>query len=218
VTIARANDAASLVIYRQRGNAIEVLMGRRKKQARFAPGVYVFPGGMVDAADSKIDRPMPFKMAGLSKQANRKLQTLALTAVRETFEETGLVLGQKGVLPKIEHPSWEKYHLLGMVPALQHLHYLGRAITPSGSATRFHARFFVAAHEHFSGSFIDEGELLDIRWVKLASACELPMFDVTEFMLDEMQRYLAGPRQTTPLMSYRGRHTLIRYENRKAIK
>ena len=218
MTVARAHDAASLIIYRQRGNAKEVLMGRRKKQARFAPGVYVFPGGMLDSADSKINSTMPFKLAGLSKQAGAKFQALALTAVRETFEETGLLLGQKGSLAKVEHPSWEDCRLLGMVPALQHLSYLGRAITPSDSATRFHARFFVADFKQFSGSLIDEGELLDLRWVKLASVYELPMFDVTEFMLNELQRFLAGRGQTTPMMSYRGKHTLIRYEKRKAIK
>jgi 8-oxo-dGTP pyrophosphatase MutT (NUDIX family) len=109
MTIARANDAASLVIYRQRGNAKEVLMGRRQKQARFAPGVYVFPGGRLDAADCEIDSPIPFKMAGLSKQASLKIQTLALTAVRETFEETGLVLGQKGKLAKVAHPSFSRW-------------------------------------------------------------------------------------------------------------
>ena len=101
---------------------------------------------------------------------------------------------------------------MGMVPAPHHLRYLGRAITPAGSPKRFHARFFVAAFEHFSGSLIENGELLDLRWVPLAKSIDLPMLDVTEFMLAELQCFLQGRQRRTPLMSYRGDRTLIRYE------
>ena len=101
---------------------------------------------------------------------------------------------------------------MGMAPTPHHLAYLGRAITPVESAKRFHARFFVAPLECFSGSLIDNGELLDLRWIPLNAPIALPMFDVTEFMLEEMKRFLLGERKTTPLMYYRRNRTLIRYE------
>ena len=50
----KIGNAASLVIYRSSNGKYEVLMGRRGSKARFKPGVYVFPGGMVEQADGKL--------------------------------------------------------------------------------------------------------------------------------------------------------------------
>jgi 8-oxo-dGTP pyrophosphatase MutT (NUDIX family) len=212
MTIAGARDAASLIVYRNNSNALEVLMGRRRKQAKFAPGVYVFPGGTLDAADNISSSSPSFKTDGLSDVVRTKIHALANAAIRETWEETGLLLAEKGKLAQSLHPSWEQLRLQGMAPSPQHLDYLGRAITPSDSPTRFHARFFVASFKHFSGVLIDEGELLDLRWVPLEQPANLPMYDVTEFMLDELKRFFAGSRSATPILSYRQNRTLIRYE------
>lgn len=211
-SITRAVDAASLIIYRGQRAGIEVLMGRRGNRASFAPSMYVFPGGILELADSKLSAPTSFNADAMGRAVSNKIHALAHTAIRETFEETGLLLGQKGELAKVVHPSWEQCRLDGMAPAPHQLKYLGRAITPATAPKRFHARFFVAALEHFSGSLVGNGELLDLRWVRLAGASDLPMLDVTEFMLKELAHFLQGPRQRTPLMSYRRGKTLIRYE------
>lgn len=187
-------------------------MGKRHSRASFAPSMYVFPGGILEPVDRKISSMSPFNQETLGCCVNDLIHALALTAIRETFEETSLLLGQKGELARVNHPTWERCRAMGMAPALHHLAYLGRAITPSSSPKRFHARFFVAAFEYFSGSLIDEGELSDLRWVPLNKPLELPMFDVTEFMLEELQRFFKGPRDKTPLLSYRLNRTLIRYE------
>ncbi len=212
MTVARPKDAASLIIYRERPDAVAVLMGLRHKRARFAPGVYVFPGGTLEPADNSQCPAIPFGTDGLAYGANLKIHGLAHAAIRETWEETGLLLGQKGLLSEANHPTWEKCRRLGMVPTPHHLRYLGRAITPATSPTRFHARFFVASLEYFCGSLIDRGELLDLRWVTIDKPAKLPMLDVTEFMLEELQRFFQGTRLGTPLMSYRQNRTLIRYE------
>ena len=209
---ARAVDAASLIICRGQSGAIEVLVGRRRSRASFAPSVYVFPGGMLESADRKLSPPIPFNADKLGSAVTNKIHALALTAIRETFEETGLLLGQNGEFAKVVQPTWEQCRHNGMVPAPHLLKYLGRAITPAAAPKRFHARFFVAEFEHFSGTLIGNGELLDLRWVPLARYSDLPMLDVTEFMLEELARFLQGPRQKTPLMSYRRGKTLIRYE------
>lgn len=54
-------DAASLVLLRDGANGPEVLMGRRSLSARFMPGVYVFPGGVVETGDFQLrsSRPLP---------------------------------------------------------------------------------------------------------------------------------------------------------------
>lgn len=212
MTIARARDAASLIVYRNNSNIIEVLMGRRRKQATFAPSVYVFPGGTLDTADNILTSAPPFKTDGLSAVVKSNIHALANAAIRETWEETGLLLAEKGKLTRSRHATWEQLRLKELVPSPQHLAYLGRAITPSDSLTRFHARFFVAPLERFSGTLIDEGELLDLRWVPLEEPANLPMYDVTEFMLDELGRFFAGSRSATPILSYRQNRTLIRYE------
>jgi len=102
---------------------------------------------------------------------------------------------------------------LGMAPALNRLSYIGRAITPTDSPIRFHARFFLAQARHAVGTLAGSGELLDLRWVTLEQARRLPIVDVTEFMLEEVGRLLSGdkPRGRAPLFSYRGNRPVVRY-------
>ena len=82
------------------------------------------------------------------------------------------------------------------------LRYLGRAITPAQSPRRFHARFFAVPQERMLQDPHADGELLDLRWVDAHNPQRLPIIDVTEFMLDELQRDLAGKRTGWPLLSY----------------
>ena len=75
-------------------------MGRRPETARFMPGVYVFPGGAVDESDFAVqsDRVLADDvLARLRRQARQPLaHALAWAAIRETWEETGLLLGAAG--------------------------------------------------------------------------------------------------------------------------
>src|SRR5262252_2020164 len=85
----RPRDAASLILLRQREAGLEVLIGRRGKGARFMPGRYVFPGGRVTAEDAQA-------WAGeIENDEERRTLALKRAALRETFEETGLVVGEK---------------------------------------------------------------------------------------------------------------------------
>jgi 8-oxo-dGTP pyrophosphatase MutT (NUDIX family) len=84
----RPRDAASLILLREGKSGLEVLIGRRGKGARFMPGRYVFPGGRVTPEDARAwagERADP---------APAGLLALKRAALRETFEETGLVLGE----------------------------------------------------------------------------------------------------------------------------
>ena len=115
---------------------------------------------------------------------------LAVAAIRETFEETGLWIGAQDAA--------------GLRPDLAPLTYLARAITPAESHIRYHARFFMAREEDTGGSIRSNGELLDLDWLGLERARALPLVDVTRIVLEEAEYRLNGGRfRGVPLISYR---------------
>ncbi|MBT3532736.1 MAG: NUDIX hydrolase [Rhodospirillaceae bacterium] len=199
----RPRDAASLVICRQRKGVTEVLMGRRASRHRFMPNIFVFPGGRVDTADRQAKIA-----ADLAKPVARKLQNkwspqmaraLAVAAVRETFEETGLVIGER--------------QKDGVLPNLAALDYVARAITPPDSPMRFHARFFTIDVNEASGRVRDSDELQNLQWFSLDDALAMDVVDVTEFVLGEVKRRHEGWRPPgVPLFSYRNGRAVIKYE------
>jgi 8-oxo-dGTP pyrophosphatase MutT (NUDIX family) len=164
-----------------------VLVGRRPAQARFLPGRYVFPGGAVEPDDSRA-RPAtelephmagPMAVGGAEKRA----RILAMVAVRETFEETGLLLVESGDVGPVRSPAWSAMRERGVAPALHRLAYVGRAITPVPSAIRFHARFFVADARYTTGELGGDNELEDLHWCRVDELARLPAIDVQSFML-----------------------------------
>jgi 8-oxo-dGTP pyrophosphatase MutT (NUDIX family) len=199
---ARPRDAASLILHRAGEHGPEILMGRRAKRHKFMPDVYVFPGGRLDAGDSRIVPLRPLRAEVVARFAGictpLRAQALGVAAVREAHEETGLLLGKEDAS--------------GIRPDLAGLDVLARAITPSASPIRFHARFFIADGAAAKGQLGGSGELLDLHWVPLADALRLPVVDVTEFMLGEIGRRFAAARidGAMPLWSYRGGRVRVR--------
>ena len=101
-------DAATLILVDRSGRTPQVLLGKRHAGHKFMPGKFVFPGGRVDRSDRRmpVARPLdPGAQTNLQKRIARpspaKAQAFALAAIRETFEETGLLLG----MPVSEVPS-----------------------------------------------------------------------------------------------------------------
>lgn len=185
-------DAASLLLLRRGERGLSVLMGQRRPDASFAPSAYVFPGGTLEPGDGQVDCVSDLR-SGLKDLMAASCDsdfasTLAVTAVRETFEETGLLLGGAGDVGAVAGRTWARLRTEGMAPALDRLDYLGRALTPAWSPIRFHARFFVALADQATGSLGGDGELSDLRWVSLDDAERLPMVDVTAFMMGEARR------------------------------
>ena len=208
--------AASLVIHRQGDQGTEVFMGRRHQAARFQPGVYVFPGGMIERADhlarsiSDLDRAITAKVA--VGGSHRRAAALVMAAVRETFEETGLLVGAPGDVGPSCDPAWSRFRELGLAPDLQHIGYLGRAITPSAQPIRFHARFFFVSDEHVHGDIVPSEELEDLQWVSLAKLESLTMMTVTTFMLETFSQRLAGEITTAPFLSFQNGRRLLRWQ------
>jgi len=206
----RPRDAASLVITRGRGRDTRVLLGRREPRDRFLPDLYVFPGGRVDAGDATRPAASELRSAVARRMSRHwpasRARALAVASVRETHEETGLVFGT--LVDGALHP------------ALDPLEYVARAITPAGNPIRYHARFFHADATEASGRLLSNGELLDLAWRPIGAALELPMLDVTRFVIETVARRvehpagaaLPGSSRGIPLIHYRNAERYIRYE------
>lgn len=203
--VVRPRDAASLILLREAGSGLEVLVGRRPLSARFMPGVYVFPGGAIDPPD----RVAWAVESGADTLAPRLLRA-ARAAIRETWEEVGVLIGgpAAAALPigsarlAIEHA----YHERGLVAALDRLSYIGRAITPSHSARRFNTRFFLADAESVVGEPVPSVELEDAGWRRIDQAMLDGFRDVTRFMLDRAIALRDGTAPGDPPLFYWGKN------------
>jgi len=179
--IALPRDAASLILLRPEGREFHVLMGRRSLSARFMPGFYVFPGGRAAAADKT-------QLCVEPQKRPKDRHSLMRAAIRETYEETGLLLGHParhaGGRPALISALESAYLAQGLCPAIDALRYIGRAITPRQSPIRFNTRFFVADGLLAHGELVGNGELDDLGWRAVGECQSLPMADVTRFMLE----------------------------------
>lgn len=197
-------DAASLVLIRDGATGPEVLMGRRPKSARFMPGVHVFPGGAVDESDFALQSDHVLAdhvLARVRRQAAPPLaRALAWTAVRETWEETGLLLGAAGhVAGDTGCPAVQAFSAAGLAPDLASLDYLMRAVTPSYIPIRFNTRFFIADGAAACGPLRHCPELEEVGWRPMDEALRLPIVNVTEIVLNAAKRYWEARPEPDPL-------------------
>lgn len=198
----RPKDAATLILVRRDQAMARVLMGRRAGTNAFMPDKYVFPGGRVDRHDGRATacrELQPEVEAKLRLFSRRQPRALALTAIRETFEETGLIVGKPSACAQPCPAGWESFGQMSIAADLSPLIFIGRAVTPPYRPRRFDARFFMAEAE---SALIDErppvdgAELSDLQWVTLADAMKLDLPSVTRFMLDVISARLERPQDT----------------------
>jgi 8-oxo-dGTP pyrophosphatase MutT (NUDIX family) len=88
---ATPRPAATVLLLRDTAAGLEVLMTRRSASASFAPGAYVFPGGGIDAADAQAH-----DIAARRPTQSDEGLTQAIAAIRESFEELGILLARHG--------------------------------------------------------------------------------------------------------------------------
>ena len=139
----RPKDAATLILVRRDASRPRVLLGKRSGGHVFMPDKYVFPGGRVDPGDSRAVswcELRPEVEDKLRIQARRQPRAFALTAIRETFEETGLLVARPAEMPSSAPKGWARFHELDAAPHLSPLTFIGRAITPPYRPRRFDAR------------------------------------------------------------------------------
>ncbi|MCB1701508.1 MAG: NUDIX hydrolase [Halioglobus sp.] len=217
----KPRDAATLIIVRRDGKLPRILMGQRAAGHKFMPNKFVFPGGKVDAGDHRLQPPYdlhPAVMSRLTRDCSEtRARALALAAIRETYEETGLVLGEPDTPTlKTRSPHWRNFLQYDVNPRLDRLHLVARAITPPYRNRRYDARFFMADADLIQGDVHEapegSGELLRLHWVSLSDAHALALPSITRMVLDEVERRLEQghtPEDTGPFVYFRRGKTVV---------
>jgi 8-oxo-dGTP pyrophosphatase MutT (NUDIX family) len=212
-------DAASVLLLRPAAGepgqpGIEVYMLRRARSMAFAPGVFVFPGGSVDPRDAEEGMAWAGPDAqdwGRALDAPPALaRALVCAAVRETFEESGVLLAGPGagtVVPDTSGPEWEADRQALLDHSLSLAGFLGRRglvlrsdllrpwarwITPVVEARRYDTRFFIAAIPPGQRTRDVGGEAEEVAWwqpeaaIRAARQRELRLMPPTAVCLAEM--------------------------------
>ncbi|MGD2131863.1 MAG: NUDIX domain-containing protein [Maricaulaceae bacterium] len=203
----RPRPAATLVLLREGAGGLEVLMGRRALKHRFMPGKMVFPGGRVDASDAAgpADGPPPEPGAAILRRrwGERRAFAPALAAIRETYEETGLLVGRavSDTDMSVAPAPWAPFEAAGLTPAVSRLKLIARAITPASRPMRFDTWFFMARAEELDlgGTERPSAELEEVAWFPLATAHKEDCPRITEAMLAEINRRVRAPEDEPPM-------------------
>ena len=196
-------------------------MGQRHAGSVFMPNRFVFPGGRVDPGDRLVGTATPLRAEVATRLARgcrsaTRPHALAIAAVRETYEEAGLMLGRPSPrADSLDVRHWAGFRDAGLAPVLDRLSYIFRAITPPGLVRRFDARFFLAeADETVTDTLGGNGELGNLAWLPIYEALALPLSMPTNLVLKEASSWIeAGPderrtRAVPLLITRRGRHVL----------
>ena len=205
-------DAATMILVRTGSDAPRVLMGQRGKGASFMPSKFVFPGGALDPSDRQLAdkfsaHPDDHESLAARAPEDTPPSALALAAIRETWEETGLALGWPddgaAAFSHPDQPDWNTFFDSGLYPAANKLRFIFRAITPPTRSKRFDARFFMADASLLHGDVDDlsgaDGELSHLSWLTLPEARALDLPFITEVVLAEVEARLATPDQPRPI-------------------
>jgi len=231
---AATRDAATVMLLRPGDDGLEVYMLRRKSSMAFAPGAFVFPGGSVDPRDADEGvgwaGPAAAEWGRIFDAPARPARALVCAAVRETFEESGVLLAGPSaatVVADTRGDDWEadRHALLDrslslagllrrrrLVLRADLLRPWSRWITPIVEERRFDARFFAAALPPGQRTRDVGGEAAQVAWIRPADAIaagrrkEMLLWLPTAATLGELAdcasvaAALAAPRQVTPLL------------------
>lgn len=226
-----ARDAATVVLLRP---GPEVYLLRRKATMAFAAGAYVFPGGSVDARDTDQAvawaGPSPAEWGEVLNAGERLARGLVCAAVRETFEESGVLLagpGPDSVVADTTGDDWEADRLALIDHSLGFADFLARRglvlrsdllkawahwITPEIEQRRFDTRFFVAVLPEGQRTRDVGGEADRVVWqrpgraLELAGEGEIFLMPPTHHTLTELAAYdglagvLAAPRKIVTIL------------------
>ena len=177
---AAASPAATVILLRDGGQGPEVLLLKRHRSSGFVPGAYVFPGGRVDAADAAPE--LASYVANLPADPDPPLPFWT-AAVREVFEETGVLLAEADgdgdarahLREQLLADDATIHDVLVSLRArldLEKLVYCAHWITPLAEPRRFDTRFFAARLPEGAEVIPDPREMDDARWLTPADALQ----------------------------------------------
>ncbi len=186
-------DAATVVVVRQGGAGLEVLLLQRAERGDHNSGAWVFPGGLLDAGDhaaGALAAGMTDAQASATLGLARGGLAFLVAAIRECFEESGILFagdasgelvalqGDAGAqLAALRHELKDgacdlaeicRRFSLRLAP--ERLHYIGHWLTPAGRVKRFDTRFFLAIAPDRQSAMHDAAETLDHVWISPAQA------------------------------------------------
>ncbi len=176
-TAPTARPAATLLLLRDAPGGAEVLMTRRSPTASYLPGAFVFPGGRVDAADHEAH-----DLASTRPGQTAEPLTHALAALRESFEELGILLALRGDgtpldasdLARLDRtrPLYPQVRALGLRLATAEVRLLARWIADRSIPKRFDTTFLLARMPAGQEAVADDAEQFEPLWLRAADALE----------------------------------------------
>lgn len=212
--------AATIILVREAKPSYEIFMLKRTSRASFASGMFVFPGGRVDSDDHlhKYDhvRFGPTEAQGAQVSAlGDEWRGYWIAAIRETFEEAGLMLAYHGddmvafddpvqrerfaaYRPSLHSGSVSLLEICqqeGLRLAVDQIHFYNRFVTPEGRPRRFDTRFFIAAAPEAQTGQHDDKETVDSIWITPQDALarnqakEFDLMNVTRMQLEWLAEY-----------------------------
>jgi 8-oxo-dGTP pyrophosphatase MutT (NUDIX family) len=216
----RPSDAATLIVIDRKNRTPKLLMGKRHPNLKFIPGQFVFPGGRIEPGDGAMSvvgalhtRAERALMAQVPRPSPQRGRALALAAIREMYEETGILFGSRAYGPpeRVPNAGWEAFREHGVLPDLEALQLVARAITPSKRARRFDTRFFAIdrrAIGHVTEGVVGpESELVELAWVTFTQARALNLPHITRVILTDLEDRIANgfaPELPVPFYHHRG--------------
>lgn len=205
----RPRDAATLIIVDSTTGEPRVLMGRRHPSQVFLPDKFVFPGGRSESSDRTIPSVSELSQSDIAKllydmkgnPSPVRARALALTALRETYEETGILIGDNhdqgdasDLPPPVNRdPAWRDFFAHGVRPALAPLTFLARAITPPGRPRRYDTRFFwVDAARIAKRATPKDDELRNLDWFTIDELRHLDIPNITRAVVEDLSEHLSA--------------------------
>jgi 8-oxo-dGTP pyrophosphatase MutT (NUDIX family) len=211
----RPVDAATMLLLDRSGRKPRLLLGRRNPNLKFMPGKFVFPGGRVDPSDRRmvtagaLDGACEARLAmRVARPSVMRGRALALAAIRETFEETGMLVGSADLgTPSAPEGAWSAFAAHGIFPNIEALTFIARAVTPPRRPKRFDTRFFVVDTRDIGASIEanigPDAELVELARVTFDEARKLDLPAITHTVINDVEAWLAkGAGRHLPVPYY----------------
>ncbi|MGA3304021.1 MAG: NUDIX hydrolase [Methylovirgula sp.] len=207
--------SASIVLVDRSGAEPRVLLGRRNFSLAFLPGKYAFPGGRLEADDAAmsasgaLDALSTARLLLQRPSPSPPPQAFALAAIRELFEETGLLLGTRSAASGSVPPVWQDFVAHGLMPHLAVLRFCARAITPPHFPRRFDTSFFLAdgsaIADRIDGHIGEDKELIELAWLSRKEAEKRDISRITAMILSELETMMAASSLDRPVPFFHAR-------------